>query len=80
MQKTQTILMSIQELLVPATFILMTSAPCRFPFLQNPQLLNNHFQKTLTLKTSIQELQVPTTPAHCKLPFLQNTQLQRQRS
>ena len=61
MQKTQTIQMSIQELLVPATFILMTSAPCRFPFLQKTQLLNNHFQKISTLKTSIQELQVPTT-------------------
>ena len=61
MQKTPTILMSIQELPVPATFILMTSAPCRLPFLQNLQLLNNHFKKTSTLKTSIQELQVPTT-------------------
>ena len=61
MQKTQTILMSIQELLVPATFILMTTVPCRFPFLQKLQIFNNHFLKTPALKITILELQVPAT-------------------
>ena len=61
MQKTRTILMSTQTHPVPITFILMTSAPCRFPFLQKLQLFNNHFLKTPALKITILELQVPAT-------------------
>ena len=61
MQKTQTLKMSTQTHQVPITIILMTTVPCRFPFLQKLQLFNNHFLKTPALKITILELQVPAT-------------------